>query len=97
LIVASLKLISDRRALGDDTLRSIPTQLAIPTQLVVVRQGEVENRNHLPLPSAATDRHDLVGVVQIHAFDTDRGSENLSHKRGGQRVVRTRRTRGACR
>jgi hypothetical protein len=69
-----------------DTLQSTPNLPA------VARQREIENRGFLPLPSAAADRHDLFGIVQIHAFDTDRCPENLGHERAAP-VVRTHGTK----
>jgi len=45
-----------------------------------VWQGQVENRDPLPLPAPPTDRDDLVGVIQIHTIDLDWRSEQRGHE-----------------
>lgn len=47
-------------------------------------QRQLENGNHLAFPSATADRHDLVGIVEIYTFDTDRDAEGRCRKRAGE-------------
>lgn len=44
----------------------------------------MENRDQLSLAPAATQGHDLIGVVEIHAYHRDGRPENLGKKGDGE-------------
>ena len=54
------------------------------------RQGQIEDRNHLAIPTVRADRNDLVAIGQIDASDGDRHTQH-GRLEGHRKVLLDRR------